>query len=226
MYVYVTFASYSYCFSLSSDSSDRMTSPMYSITMVYLSKLRAAFRPRPWIFDLNENIGLWLINVPFFMQETRKTKTYLDSKTLFLQSCFIFLYFELLECSNCLLYGQATSPATDVEDTNGLCTGRARWIDGKRKLQQWISPIFESIVSESIDTRQTFKYLYNRQFGQTEQIFATYVLGKYLYKWVAKRSEFDPFDHTACGYDTLTKPIPYLIQSSFKLLFGKGRKSK
>lgn len=43
----------SYCFSLASASSVLIISPMYSMTMVCFSMSLAAYKPSPWIFDLN-----------------------------------------------------------------------------------------------------------------------------------------------------------------------------
>lgn len=37
---------------LTSANSDLMISPMYSMIMVFFSISRAAYSPRPWIFDL------------------------------------------------------------------------------------------------------------------------------------------------------------------------------
>lgn len=43
------------------------------------------------------------------------TRSHLARYTLLRHSCFIFLYCELFEWTNCLLYGQATSPAMAAE---------------------------------------------------------------------------------------------------------------
>lgn len=131
-----TFASY--CFSRSSDSSDRITSPIYSITIVCFSKSRAAYKPSPWIFDLwkiksiVKKLQILSCGSLIFIVCASEQHPYLAKNTLLRHSCFIFLYCELFEWTNCLLYGHATSPTTDVDATN---VGRwlalpDRWVCG------------------------------------------------------------------------------------------------
>ena len=91
---YLTCASY--ILSRHSATSLRMSSPMYSITMVCFSRSRAANNPRPWMLD-------------------RRRYTFWRHSTFSLRNCCD------LECTKCFMYGALTSPGKTA-----TMVGRAR----------------------------------------------------------------------------------------------------
>lgn len=59
-------------------------------------------------------------------------RQYLARYTLLRHSCFIFLYCELFECTNCFEYGHAASPATVAVGTKmGLDDDPVLWVWGR-----------------------------------------------------------------------------------------------